>query len=98
MREPSMLVRDTVAGQLKRAVERLATVLVFSRDKDPSLPLRLWIVGYALQCLLHMVCVYVEYRCRHHQVQGELMEDGSRRSLSSQRDVEEDGVYDTEHT
>ena len=55
-------------------------VLVSSRDEDLSMPLRLWIVGYALRCLLHMVCVCVEYRRKHHQVQGELMEDGSRRS------------------
>ena len=77
-----------------------AAVLVSNKDEDLSLPLRLWIMGYALQCLLHMLCVYVEYRCRYHQVQGELMEDGSGRSssLSSQQDVEEDGVYDAEHT
>ncbi|RWR87616.1 E3 ubiquitin-protein ligase-like protein isoform X2 [Cinnamomum micranthum f. kanehirae] len=81
-----------------------AAVLVSSRDEDPSMPLRLWIVGYALQCLLHMVCVCVEYRRRHHQVQGELMEDGSgsrsgrSSSSSSQQDVEEDGVYDAEQT
>eukprot|EP00268_Persea_americana_P040925 TRINITY_DN4073_c0_g1_i4.p1 TRINITY_DN4073_c0_g1~~TRINITY_DN4073_c0_g1_i4.p1 ORF type:complete len:380 (+),score=61.33 TRINITY_DN4073_c0_g1_i4:362-1501(+) len=77
-----------------------AAVLVSSRDEDPSMPLRLWIVGYALQCLLHMVCVCVEYRRRHHQVQGELMEDGSGRSSSSssQQDVEEDGVYNAEQT
>ncbi|KAJ8635799.1 hypothetical protein MRB53_010066 [Persea americana] len=81
-------------------VAAAAAVLVSNKDEDPSMPLRLWIMGYALQCLLHMLCVYVEYRCRYHQVQGELMEDGSGRSssLSSQQDVEEDGVYDAEHT
>ncbi|KAJ8573280.1 hypothetical protein K7X08_009791 [Anisodus acutangulus] len=39
-------------------------VLILSVDESPSMPLRLWIVGYALQCLLHMVCVSVEYRRR----------------------------------
>ncbi|RWW23058.1 hypothetical protein BHE74_00057611 [Ensete ventricosum] len=40
-------------------------VLILSRDETPSMPLRLWIVGYAFQCLLHMVCVCIEYRRRH---------------------------------
>ncbi|XP_009778598.1 E3 ubiquitin-protein ligase At1g63170 [Nicotiana tabacum] len=40
------------------------SVLILSLDESPSMPLRLWIVGYALQCLLHMVCVCVEYRRR----------------------------------
>ncbi|KAG6495197.1 hypothetical protein ZIOFF_042989 [Zingiber officinale] len=39
-------------------------VLVKSNDETPSMPLRLWIVGYALQCILHMVCVCIEYRRR----------------------------------
>ncbi|KAI4326996.1 hypothetical protein L6164_019505 [Bauhinia variegata] len=41
-----------------------ATVLVLSRVESPDMPLRLWITGYALQCLLHMVCVCIEYRRR----------------------------------
>lgn len=41
-----------------------ATVLVLSRNESPSMPLRLWIAGYALQCVLHMFCVCVEYRRR----------------------------------
>ncbi|XP_057980462.1 E3 ubiquitin-protein ligase At1g12760-like isoform X2 [Malania oleifera] len=40
------------------------TVLAMSRHESPSMPLRLWIVGYALQCALHMVCVFVEYKRR----------------------------------
>lgn len=44
------------------------TVLVLSVSEAPGMPLRLWIVGYALQCVLHMVCVCVEYRRRRrHQ-------------------------------
>ncbi|XP_061364206.1 E3 ubiquitin-protein ligase At1g12760 isoform X2 [Gastrolobium bilobum] len=44
-----------------------ATVLVLSRNESPSVPLRLWIVGYALQCILHVVCVCVEYRRRRRE-------------------------------
>ncbi|RDX88005.1 E3 ubiquitin-protein ligase, partial [Mucuna pruriens] len=44
------------------------TVLVLSASEAPGMPLRLWIVGYAMQCVLHMVCVCVEYRRRRrHQ-------------------------------
>ncbi|XWS49897.1 hypothetical protein CRYUN_Cryun12cG0042300 [Craigia yunnanensis] len=42
-------------------------VLVLSRDERPDMPLRVWIIGYALQCLLHMVCVRVEYRRRRRR-------------------------------
>ena len=42
-------------------------VLVLSGDERPDMPLRLWIIGYALQCLLHMVCVRVEYRRRRRR-------------------------------
>ncbi|XP_070047643.1 E3 ubiquitin-protein ligase At1g12760-like isoform X3 [Nicotiana tomentosiformis] len=39
-------------------------VLFFSREEDPEMPLRIWIVGYSLLCLLHIVCVFLEYRRR----------------------------------
>ncbi|CAM8907972.1 unnamed protein product [Rhodiola kirilowii] len=39
-------------------------VLVWSRDETPSVLLRLWILGYCLLCLLHMVCVMVEFKRR----------------------------------
>lgn len=55
------------------------SVLILSLDESPPMPLRLWIVGYALQCLLHMVCVCVEYR---HRVQ---LSDSSPTLNSEQR-------------
>eukprot|EP00249_Psilotum_nudum_P021793 c28249_g1_i1 orf=441-1598(+) len=42
-------------------------VLTLSKDERPRPPLRVWIVGYGLQCILHMVCVCVEYQRRHQQ-------------------------------
>ncbi|CAN8308284.1 unnamed protein product [Cochlearia groenlandica] len=39
-------------------------VLILSRDEKPSMPLRVWVVGYGVQCGLHMACVCVEYRRR----------------------------------
>ena len=50
-----------------------AGVLVLSRDERPSMPLRLWIVGYVLQCVLHVICVCIEYR-RRHPPRGEVMD------------------------
>ncbi|KAL8166945.1 hypothetical protein V2J09_008444 [Rumex salicifolius] len=38
--------------------------LVLSRHETTSVPLRLWIVGYGIQCVLHMICVCVEYKRR----------------------------------
>ncbi|KAK9276985.1 hypothetical protein L1049_006524 [Liquidambar formosana] len=60
-------------------------VLVLSRKESPSVPLRCWIVGYALQCVLHMVCVGVEYRRRRRRAQAFAMEEGgeSGENLSS---------------
>lgn len=39
-------------------------VLWFSSEENPDVPLRLWIIGYNLQCLFHVGCVIAEYRRR----------------------------------
>lgn len=62
-----------------------ATILVLSRAESPTMPLRLWIVGYAFQCILHMVCVCVEYRRRrqrHYSAFNSMDEGNSARGLS----------------
>ncbi|XP_024440144.1 E3 ubiquitin-protein ligase At1g63170 isoform X1 [Populus trichocarpa] len=41
-------------------------VLGLSLEEKPKVPLRVWIVGYGLQCLCHVVCVVVEYRKRRN--------------------------------
>lgn len=51
-------------------------ILVLSRKENPLMPLRLWIVGYALQCVLHMVCVCVEYRRRRRRAHAFAVEAG----------------------
>ncbi|XP_076951965.1 E3 ubiquitin-protein ligase At1g63170-like [Bidens hawaiensis] len=67
------------------------SVLVMSWNEDPNTPLRLWIVGYACQCLLHMVCVRMEYKQRYrYQQQREVEEsDGSLSSGGEQREYAE---------
>ncbi|GJS95884.1 hypothetical protein Tco_0802852 [Tanacetum coccineum] len=37
-------------------------VLVLSRDEVPVTWLRVWVVGYGVQCVVHMVCVWSEFR------------------------------------
>nr|VDD29192.1 unnamed protein product [Brassica oleracea] len=44
-----------------------AAVLVLSSVEKPNTPLRAWTVGYGLQCVVHMVCVCVEYRRRSNR-------------------------------
>ncbi|CAA0813600.1 RING/U-box superfamily protein [Striga hermonthica] len=43
------------------------SVLIMSRNETPPAPLRLWIVGYAVQCVLHVACVCSEYKKRNSQ-------------------------------
>uniref|UniRef100_A0A1D1YWW6 RING-type E3 ubiquitin transferase n=1 Tax=Anthurium amnicola TaxID=1678845 RepID=A0A1D1YWW6_9ARAE len=76
-------------------------VLVLCRDESPSMPLRMWIAGYALQCVLHMVCVCIEYRRRHPVQEGSTLEgngSGSRQSSgsSASQEVEEVVMYGSE--
>ncbi|KAJ0099281.1 hypothetical protein Patl1_21053 [Pistacia atlantica] len=39
-----------------------AVVLVLARKERPSAPLRIWVSGYALQCLLHVGFLYLQRR------------------------------------
>ncbi|KAH9618245.1 hypothetical protein KSS87_001649 [Heliosperma pusillum] len=39
-------------------------VMVLSNDEETEVPLRFWLVGYGVQCVVHMWCVCVEYRRR----------------------------------
>ena len=41
-----------------------AGVLLSTLRERPATPLRLWLCGYAFECVLHMCFVYFEYRRR----------------------------------
>ncbi|XP_048440832.1 E3 ubiquitin protein ligase RIE1 [Pyrus x bretschneideri] len=41
-------------------------MLLWTKDEQPNTPIRLWICGYALQCIVHVVLVWVEYRRRNN--------------------------------
>jgi len=47
-------------------VSTAIAALFITWSHSPCLPLRLWIAGYALQCVVHVVCVSVEYRRRRY--------------------------------
>lgn len=50
-----------------------AAVLAASLSERPSVPLRVWLAGYAIQCLLHVLCVVVEYRRRQEATERGVM-------------------------
>eukprot|EP00245_Coleochaete_scutata_P002013 TRINITY_DN1256_c0_g2_i1.p1 TRINITY_DN1256_c0_g2~~TRINITY_DN1256_c0_g2_i1.p1 ORF type:complete len:423 (+),score=58.68 TRINITY_DN1256_c0_g2_i1:410-1678(+) len=43
-------------------------ILFLSRRENPPTPLRVWVLGYAVQCLLHMGCVWSEYQRRQQHI------------------------------
>uniref|UniRef100_A0A0D3A8X0 RING-type E3 ubiquitin transferase n=1 Tax=Brassica oleracea var. oleracea TaxID=109376 RepID=A0A0D3A8X0_BRAOL len=64
-------------------------ILVMARNEHPIMPLRVWLLGYALQCVLHMVCVLVEYR-RRNRVRNN--RTPRSRSSSSSSSTDEDAL------
>lgn len=54
-------------------------ILSCAVDESPNVPIRLWICGYALQCVVHVVLVWLEYRRRRLQG-GNDVEDGEERN------------------
>jgi integrator complex subunit 11 len=39
-------------------------MLIFTADERPNVPIRVWICGYAVQCLVHVILVWLEYERR----------------------------------
>ncbi|KAL0683044.1 hypothetical protein Bca4012_049892 [Brassica carinata] len=64
-------------------------ILMMARNEHPIMPLRVWLLGYALQYVLHMVCVLVEYR-RRNRVRNN--RTPRSRSSSSSSSMEEDAL------
>ncbi|XP_024934337.2 E3 ubiquitin protein ligase RIE1 isoform X2 [Ziziphus jujuba] len=60
-------------------------MLIFTTNEKPNTPIRLWICGYALQCVVHVVLVSLEYRRRN-----------SRRVRNRESPEFSDGFNDTE--
>lgn len=73
-------------------------ILGFSSEEDPDVPLRLWIIGYNFQCLLHVGCVIAEYKRRREANSPPSGEDSSNHESLSGSDDESDGysINDTD--
>lgn len=61
-----------------------AVMLAFTVDEHPNMPIRVWIVGYALQCFVHVVLVWIEYHRRNRR-------DSRRRQRDSDAEFSSDG-------
>ncbi|XP_043695853.1 E3 ubiquitin protein ligase RIE1-like [Telopea speciosissima] len=64
-------------------------MLSCTAKEQPNTPIRVWICGYTLQCVVHVVLVWLEYKRRNmRRLRG--LEDGMRASDSDLNDSEED--------
>lgn len=66
-----------------------ASVLLSTARERPSTPIRAWIFGYAVQCLLHVGFVCFEYRRRRRR------RTWRRMRWVGTREEEEDGLEDS---
>lgn len=67
-----------------------AVMLILGSGESPAMPLRLWIVGYALQCVVQIVCLVMVHRrleqeARRHRGFGAGRWVGERSSVGSGR-------------
>ncbi|XP_072971166.1 E3 ubiquitin protein ligase RIE1-like isoform X1 [Typha angustifolia] len=63
-----------------------AAVLASTAHEQPNTPVRLWIVGYALQCLVHVGLVWVEYGRRRRMRRVEVEEGRGEEAAEEEED------------
>ncbi|KAF5733011.1 E3 ubiquitin-protein ligase [Tripterygium wilfordii] len=68
------------------------TVLGLSAKEKTEVPLRVWIIGHALQCVFHIVCVVAEYRRRNQRRSIVGLEESGRWSSLSGSDADDYGA------
>lgn len=81
-----------------------AVLLICTANESPNVPIRVWVCGYALQCLVHVVLVWVEYNRRNSRRQrsAEREQQGSEDEYHSGNDEEDEarsgflGITDTD--
>ncbi|KAJ0242890.1 putative RING zinc finger protein [Hirschfeldia incana] len=67
-------------------------MLLITKEETPHVPVRVWICGYALQCLVHVVLVWLEFRKRSVRGGGDLEAgEGSGHGRSRGDSDDEDG-------
>eukprot|EP00258_Populus_trichocarpa_P007632 XP_002312464.2 E3 ubiquitin protein ligase RIE1 [Populus trichocarpa] len=64
------------------------TMLLVTVKERPNTPIRIWICGYALQCLVHVVLVWLEYRRRNTRRERDIE--------SQQQSTEEENVPESD--
>lgn len=65
-------------------------MLICTANENPNVPIRVWVCGYALQCLVHVVLVWVEYNRRSLGQEMNGAEAGSREEVNQSENEEED--------
>ncbi|TYH84127.1 hypothetical protein ES332_D02G177700v1 [Gossypium tomentosum] len=71
-------------------------MLISTGDETPNTPIRLWICAYALQCLLHVVLVWLEYRRRNSRrisVTDEERGEAVSGDVNDSEDEEDSGLF-----
>lgn len=67
-------------------------MLICTARENPNTPIRLWICGYAFQCGVHVVLVWLEYRRRNtRRVRDEERQQHPQHSDSDANDSEDEG-------
>ncbi|GLT48005.1 hypothetical protein SLA2020_216500 [Shorea laevis] len=64
-------------------------MLICTVNEKPNTPIRLWICGYALQCLVHVVLVWLEYRRRNSTTNARDEERGDVGNANDSEDEED---------
>ncbi|GER31081.1 RING/U-box superfamily protein [Striga asiatica] len=67
-------------------------MLICTAKEKPHVPIRVWVCGYALQCLVHVVLVWVEYNRRNSGQEGNILGGGSREDEFQSEDDEGNDV------
>ncbi|GMP59343.1 hypothetical protein CsSME_00022652 [Camellia sinensis var. sinensis] len=58
-------------------------MLICTVEERPNVPIRVWICGYSLQCLVHVVLVWLEYRRRNRTIRFRDVDASTRTDTNS---------------
>ncbi|PIN16947.1 hypothetical protein CDL12_10398 [Handroanthus impetiginosus] len=67
-------------------------MLICTIKENPNVPIRVWVCGYALQCLVHVVLVWIAYKGRNlRQQRNSARGQGAEEENQSENEEEDDG-------
>ncbi|KFK33397.1 hypothetical protein AALP_AA5G007500 [Arabis alpina] len=70
-----------------------AVMLVGTVEERPNEPIRVWICGYGLQCLIHVVLVWSEYWRRNSRLRARDLESGEETEFDYEQDSDNSTTY-----